>query len=310
MNDELESHNEAITAQHSERSKLSGRAITLALAANILLALLKTTVGIFSHSAALLADGINSSSDVVYNLAVSFFVRAARKPADDEHPYGHSQYESVGALVIAAFIITAAFTIFWNAIRSLVDYLQGNAEVASSGLLALYVALFTVALKGFLFVYTRVLGKKTNNPTVVAIALDHRNDILSASAVVAGTLLSRLGYAWADPLAGAVVAVFFLLSGINILRDSTDILMDTVPGKELDKKVRALLDGVPGVEGIDEIKAHRYGQYLVIYLTIFVRGDSTVNEGDQIADRVEASLLEDIPMLRGVHVHYHPKPKP
>ncbi|NLC12741.1 MAG: cation diffusion facilitator family transporter, partial [Chloroflexi bacterium] len=109
-----------------QRSRLSSRSINLALLANILLAILKTSVGIFSHSSALLADGINSTSDVVYNTAVAIFIRASRKPADEDHPYGHSQFESIGALVIAAFIITAAFTIFWNSVQTMFDYLQGS----------------------------------------------------------------------------------------------------------------------------------------------------------------------------------------
>ncbi len=244
---------------------------------------------------------------MVYNTAVAFFIRAARKPADEDHPYGHSQFESIGALVIAAFIITAAFTIFWNSVQTLFDYLQGN-EVAEINAIALYVALFTMLLKGTLFLYTRTMGKKTNNPTVIALALDHRNDIFSAGAVVAGTLIANLGYVWADPLAGAIVAVFFLMSGIEILRDSTDILMDTVPGQSLDKEVRSLLQDVPGLEGIEQIQAHRFGQYLVINLTIFVCGDVSVRDGHEVAEEVERKLRTGIDYLKAVHVHYHPNP--
>ena len=290
-----------------QRSKLSSRSINLALVANIILALFKTTVGIYAHSSALLADGINSTSDVVYNTAVAIFIRASRKPADEDHPYGHSQFESVGALVIAAFIITAAFTIFWNSVQTLFDYLQGN-EASEINSIALYVALFTILIKGLLFLYTRTVGKKTNNPTVVALALDHRNDIFSATAVVAGTLAAQFGFAWADPLAGAIVAVFFLMSGIEILRDSTDILMDTVPGQSLDKEVRSLLKDVTGLEGIEQIQAHRFGQYLVMNLTIFVCGDSSVREGHEVAEEVERRLTREIDFLQAVHVHYHPKP--
>lgn len=290
-----------------QRSKLSSRSINLALVANIILALFKTTVGIYSHSSALLADGINSTSDVVYNTAVAIFIRASRKPADEDHPYGHSKFESVGALVIAAFIITAAFTIFWNSVQTLFDYLQGN-EASEINSIALYVALFTILIKGLLFLYTRTVGKKTNNPTVVALALDHRNDIFSATAVVAGTLAAQFGFAWADPLAGAIVAVFFLMSGIEILRDSTDILMDTVPGQSLDKEVRSLLKDVTGLEGIEQIQAHRFGQYLVMNLTIFVCGDSSVREGHEVAEEVERRLTREIDFLQAVHVHYHPKP--
>jgi len=291
----------------SQRSKLSSLSVNLALVANVILAILKTTVGIYAHSSALLADGINSTSDVVYNSAVAFFIRASRKPADDEHPYGHSQFESIGALVIAAFIITAAFTIFWNSVQTLFEYLQGS-EVNSINTVALYAALFTMLLKGILFLYTRSVGKKTNNPTVIALALDHRNDIFSASAVVAGTLAAQLGYYWADPLAGAIVAVFFLMSGIEILRDSTDILMDTVPGQSLDQEIRALLEDVPDLEGIEQIQAHRFGQYIVINITIFVCGDLSVREGHEVAEEVERRLKNEIDYLQAVHVHYHPKP--
>lgn len=296
-----------IVKDQVQRLKLSSRSINLSLIANILLAFLKTIVGIFAKSSALLADGINSTSDVVYNTAVAFFIRAARKPADEDHPYGHSQFESIGALVIAAFIITAAFTIFWNSVQTLFDYLQGN-KVAEINAIALYVALFTMLLKGTLFLYTRTMGKKTNNPTVIALALDHRNDIFSAGAVVAGTLIANLGYVWADPLAGAIVAVFFLMSGIEILRDSTDILMDTVPGQSLDKEVRSLLQDVPGLEGIEQIQAHRFGQYLVINLTIFVCGDVSVRDGHEVAEEVERKLRTGIDYLKAVHVHYHPNP--
>ena len=146
-----------------QRSRLSSRSINLALVANILLAILKTSVGIFSHSSALLADGINSTSDVVYNTAVAIFIRASRKPADEDHPYGHSQFESIGALVIAAFIITIAFTIFWNSVRPCLI----TCGVADRGINSLvYAALFTILLKGILFVYTRTVGRKpTTQPS-------------------------------------------------------------------------------------------------------------------------------------------------
>lgn len=304
----IEPESSGIITDHVVRSTLSIKAINLALVANIILALLKTLVGIFAHSAALLADGINSTSDVVYNATVAILIRASRQPADDEHPYGHSQFESIGALVIGAFIITAAFTIFWNSIQTLFEYLQKSSDFTPSNPIALYVALFTMLLKSFLYLFTRSTGKKTDNPTVVALALDHRNDILSAGAVVAGTLASQFGYYWADPLAGALVAIFFLMSGIEILRDSTDILMDTVPGKALEKKIQSLLDNTPGLEGIDSIQAHRFGQYLVISMNIFVSGDLSVHDGHRIAEEVEKRLITGIDFLKAVHVHYHPKP--
>ena len=297
----------AAALESSERIAVSNRAVSFALAANILLALLKTAVGILGHSPALLADGINSTSDVVYNIVVSIFVRAAHKPADDEHPYGHTQFESVGALVVGAFIITTAVTIFWDSIDSLFDFFKGTSEFTGSASFTLYVALFTVLLKGILTIYTRKVGDRTNNPSIIALAQDHRNDIFSASAVVVGITMSQLGYHWVDPLAGALVAVVILRTGLGILRDSTDDLMDTLPGQALNEKIKELAVQVPGVEAIESVKAHRFGQFLVINLTILVDGKISVDEGNAIADRVEEALLNGIDYVREVHVHFHSK---
>lgn len=291
----------------TERSKLSNQAVSLALVANVLLALLKTSIGILGHSPALLADGINSTSDVVYNIVVSIFVHAAHKPADDEHPYGHTQFESVGALVVGAFVITTAVTIFWNAINSLFEFFKGIGDFTGSARYTLYAALFTVLLKGFLSFYTRKIGKKTKNPSVIALAQDHRNDIFSASAVVIGITMSQFGYHWVDPLAGAIVAIVILRTGLGILRDSTDDLMDTLPGKALNEQIRELAIQVPGVQAIDLVKAHRFGQYLVINLAIFVNGAISVDEGDVISDHVEKVLVDGIDYVRAVHVHFHSK---
>ena len=289
----------------TERSKLSNQAVSLALIANVLLAVLKTSIGILGHSPALLADGINSTSDVVYNIVVSIFVRKAHKPADDEHPYGHTQFESVGALVVGAFVITTAITIFLDAINSLYQFFKGIGDFAGSAQYTLYAALFTVLLKGVLTIYTRKVGKKTNNPSVIALAQDHRNDIFSASAAVIGITMSQFGYHWVDPLAGAIVAFVILRTGLGILRDSTDDLMDTLPGKALNEQIRELVKQVPGVRAIDSIKAHRFGQYLVINLAIFVDGSISVDEGDAISDGVEKALVNGIDFVRAVHVHFH-----
>ncbi len=290
-----------------QREQRSIKAVNLGLGANIMLAALKTTVGILGHSPALLADGINSTSDVAYYIVVRVFMGLASQSADDEHPYGHTQFESVGALVVGAFIITTAVTIFWDSIDSLFDFFKGTSEFTGSASFTLYVALFTVLLKGILTIYTRKVGNKTNNPSIIALAQDHRNDIFSASAVVVGITMSQLGYHWVDPLAGALVAVVILRTGLGILRDSTDDLMDTLPGQALNEKIKELAVQVPGVEAIESVKAHRFGQFLVINLTILVDGKISVDEGNAIADRVEEALLNGIDYVREVHVHFHSK---
>jgi cation diffusion facilitator family transporter len=297
-------------AQTTKRARKGNQAVTIGLLANIILAGLKTSIGILGHSPALLADGINSTSDVAYYIVVSVFVRLANKPADAEHPYGHSQLESIGALVVGSFVITTAVAIFWDAINTIYELWIGEISYQGASSLALLVALFTVALKIILTVYTRRIGQQTKNVSIMALAYDHRNDIYSASAAVIGITLGRFGYPWVDPLAGALVALVILRTGIEILRESTSDLMDTIPGEALRKEIEELLAANEKIQQIDEVQAHRFGPYLVINITICVDGLLTVREGDQIATCVERELMTNIASLRRVHVHYHPYPHP
>ncbi len=283
--------------------------VTLGLAANVVLAVAKVAVGILGHSQALLADGINSTSDVVYYSVVAIFMRAARKPPDEEHPYGHRQFESIAALVVGAFVITTGVTIFWDSVNGTFDVLSTGAAaqpVTVMSWVALGVALSTVLVKLGLTWFTGRVGRRMKNIALLALAADHRNDVLSASAASIGILLGRLGYAWVDPLAGALVALFVLKTGVDIVRDTASDLMDTSLERTMRGEIEALTRGVVGVGGIDEIRAHRFGPYLVLNLTIAIDGTLTVAEGDAIASRVEATLVSEIRFVREVHVHYHP----
>ena len=289
-----------------QRNRKSAVSVNLGLIVNAFLAFIKTTVGIVGHSPALLADGINSTSDVAYYLVVAVFMRLARKPADDEHPYGHSQLESIASLVVGAFVVATAIAIFWNSVNSLFAFLIGKNNFNGAAPLALWIALLTVVVKGFLTVFTRRIGIETCNPAVLALAYDHRNDLISASGAAIGIFLGQRGYPWVDPLVGALVALVVLRTGAEILRQSSSELMDAVPSKALAEQIVGLLEYVPGVERVEEIHAHRFGPYLVINITIGVDGSLSVFEGDRIASQVEGVICGSIDLARRVYVHYHP----
>jgi cation diffusion facilitator family transporter len=293
-----------------ERERKGMLTVNLGLTANILLAVLKTSIGIAGHSPALLADGVNSTSDVAYYVVVAIFMRLAGKPPDEEHPYGHRQLESIAALVVGSFVITTAIAIFWGAVNSVYDYLSGASDFGGAAPVALWVALFTVVMKLGLTVFTRRIGQQTQNPAIEALAYDHRNDMFSGLAATVGIFLGRMGYVWVDPLAGALVALVILRTGIEIVRLSAEDLMDTIPGQSLKLQILGALDSITGVRQIEEINAHRFGPYLVVNLTIGVDGSLSVAEGDKIATHIERTLLNDIELVRRVHVHYHPaRPK-
>lgn len=288
------------------RQKRSVQAVNLGLCANILLAVAKTTAGIMGHSSALLADGINSTSDTVYYVIVRIFMTLAGKPADREHPYGHSQLESIAAVVVGAFVITTAVAIFWDSVNAAFDMAVGQSDRLSPTVFALWVALATVGIKIILTMVTRLFAHQTENSAVMALAYDHLNDVFSAAGAGLGILFGRMGYPWADPLAGAFVSLVVFKTGIQILKDSSANLMDAVPGDALDRQVRSLLTGIDGVIRVEEIQAHHFGPYLVLNITIGINGSLSVVDGDRIASAVERTVAEHVAFTRRVNVHYHP----
>jgi cation diffusion facilitator family transporter len=295
-----------LTPDTEQRARKGQRVVNLGLLWNVLLAAGKTAMGIIGHSTALLSDGINSTSDVAYYIVVKIFMKLAGQPPDPEHPYGHQQMESIAALTVGSFVITTAIAIFWTAVNNIFDLLKNTGAAPGASVGTLWVALFTVAVKIVLTVYTRAVGEKTGSLAIKALAFDHRNDVFSALAASLGIFLARRGHPWVDPLAGALVALLILRTGIGILRQSTDDLMDSVPSDFLDRRIRSVLENIPDIRRIEEIHAHRFGPYFVINLTIGIDGTMDVHSGDAIATRVERLLAERIEMVRRVYVHYHP----
>jgi cation diffusion facilitator family transporter len=292
-----------------ERDRKSLLAINLGLVINIVLSAVKTFFGVIGHSPALLAEGINSTSDVAYYIVASIFVRMANKPADTEHPYGHRQLESIASLTVGAFVVATAVAVFWNAVDKIWDLVEGNVTSQGASNAALWIAILTVAIKIYLFFYVRRLGRETHNPVVDALAYDHRNDIFSAAAASIGIFFGQRGLPWLDPLAGALVALLILRTGIYILRESSVDLMDAVPSRDLAEQVAARLRTVDGVRQLEELQAHRFGPNIVVNLTIGIDGNLTVRAGDAIATKVERLVCESITNVLRVHVHYHPADK-
>ncbi len=290
-----------------EKRRIKGMlAVNVGLGANTFLAFIKTGIGIVGHSPALLADGINSTSDVAYGIAMWLFMRISCKPADKEHPYGHDQIESIAAVVVGAFVVSTGIAILWNSINDVYELVRSGGGQDGAAGITFWVAILTILIKIILTIWTRVIGDQTKNLAVIALAQDHRNDIFASTAVAMGIFAGRMGHAWVDPFAGAVVALIILHTGVEILRSATADLMDTVPGKSLAGKISVLLAPIEGVKIIEEVHAHRFGPYLVVNITIGVDGSLTVTDGDRIATEVELVLIREIEFLRKVHVHLHP----
>ncbi len=286
------------------------RSINLGLFTNIIFSILKTVIGIYGKSQALIADGINSTSDVAYYLAVSIFMKKSNKPADEEHPYGHRQLDNIAAIVVGAFIVTTGATIFWNSITTLYSLWKGEYGVAQKFFLPMIIASITVVAKIFLYLDSKITYKQTKNPTIKALMNDHVNDIMASGAVLISLIFAyyNSNLVWIDPVASCLVAVFIFKTGFEILIDSSNDLMDSMPDEDFGQRIEKILLAHKNVYGISHIGVHKYGPSFVLNLTIEVDSHLTVVQGDEICDELEIQLLQEFPdSLKKTNIHYHPK---
>ena len=280
--------------------------IQLGLLANIFLAVGKIAVGILGQSPALLAEGIMSTSDVAYYIVVSVFMRIASKPADTEHPQGHGQLESIGVVVVGAFVVSTAISVFWNSISTVINIFLQRSDFAGASQWALIVGAGTIVVKIGLSLMTSRAGKRMDSSMLAALAKDHINDVFSATAATLGIFLGRLGLVWVDPFAGAVVALVILKTGVEILQDGSAALMESTPSIKQREEMIAILDEIPGIQSVQSISSRQLGPYQALNLTLGIDGAISVREGDDLATRAEKALEQRWDTLRDIHIHYHP----
>ncbi len=291
-----------------ERFKKAEFASWIGIIGNIALAVLKGTLGILSDSKALIADALHSASDVAGSLAVLIGVRAAQKPPDKDHPYGHGKAENISAIIVAVLLFLVGIEVGYSSIQTLF-----KQDLEAPGSIAIYGALISIIVKEGMFQYKYRIGKKINSPAVIANAWEHRSDVYSSIAVligIGGALIGeRLGVQWLvylDPIAGVIVALLIMKMAIDIGKETIHTTLDRVLQADEAKDLISEVEKVTGVLHIDEFFAREHGHYLIVDVKIGVNPNITVEEGHNIGKNVKRSLIEKFPNVNDVFVHINP----
>lgn len=283
------------------REKSSGvrRVLSGILAANLVVVIVKFAVGLETNSLAVFGDALQSSVDAVNNLFALFVVRVASKAPDEDHPYGHAKFETLGALLIALLLALSIFELVRGAITRLV---MGAPPLnVSSAALALLVFTLSVNLAVVWF-ETRAAGRLRSD-LLLADALHTRTDVFITLGVLTGLTLARAGLAWADPVLAIIVAILVGRAGYQILRRSIPSLVDE---RAFDQAtIQREAEGVAGVVSAYAIRSRRAGDRQFAELTIAVDGGSDVASAHRIADKVEDRLRATL-QLDEVTVHVEP----
>lgn len=272
---------------------------------NLFLGILKLAAGIATSSSALIADAVNSLGDAFTSLAVLYGLRVAQRPADEEHPYGHTRAEGIAATNVAVVIILSAAIVGWE---SFMRFGSGSPNVTWW---AIAIAGGNVILKEGLFRYKLQVGKRTESAAILAHAWDHRSDAVCSLAVLIGLSAIHWGgpaYGFVDPLAAIIVSLGVIWSGTHLFRSSASELMDVQANPELLDHIRAASQSVEGVEQIEKLLVRKSGLEYLADIHMEVDANLTVEQGHRIGHAVKKHLMETFPQLLDVLVHLEPYP--
>ncbi len=272
---------------------------------NLILAAVKLTAGFVGHSTALLADGVESLTDVFSSLVVYGGLRMASRPPDRSHPYGHGKAESMAALVAALFLLVAAVSVAWQGIRELL------APSPMPRPFTLAVLAGVIVVKETLHQTMRRAGRRLGSRSLEGDAWHHRSDVLTslvAFAGVAATLWGGEALAWADDGAALLACGIILVNGIRLIRPAVDEVMDASAPQRIESAVRSVAGGIEGVVNIEKCRIRKAGLGYQMDIHVQVEGEITVRAGHSIGHRVKEALLDCELPVSDVIVHVEPGP--
>lgn len=275
------------------------RVLWWVLAANLVVILGKLVVGLRSGSISVLGDAAHSGVDAINNVVGLVAVGLAAVPPDEDHPYGHGKFETLGALAIVMFLSVSGFEI----VKGAVTRLATGAEplIVSTGELGVLGA--TLGVNAVVAAYETRRGRQLSSEILLADAAHTRADVVVTIGVLAGVMLSRAGVAWADPLVALAVAGVIVVLAYGIVRRSIPVLVDEHAAPST--RIQDAAEGVDGVVRAYDVRSRGARTRRFAELTIAVEGRATVEAAHRIADAVETRLKEQL-QFHEVVVHIEP----
>ena len=291
------------SSKEPHKAKRGEETTLVGIGVNICLVLIKGTAGWFGNSYALVADAMESATDIVTSLFVWVGLRTASKAPDQNHPYGHGKAEPLAAIVVAIALVGAAILI---AVQSIKNIQIPHTLPAPFTLAVLAVV---VVIKEILFRRIAKVGAEVESSAVKADAWHHRSDAITSLTAFIGisiALIGGPGYESADDWAALLASGFIVYNAYHIFRPSFGEIMDETPPGDWHNELQTIALSVPQVRGIDKFRVRKTGFEYFIDLHVQVPGELTVSQGHAIAHAVKAAILKAKPAVYDVLVHIEP----
>ncbi|RPI13913.1 MAG: cation transporter [Ignavibacteriae bacterium] len=285
------------------KTRRGTRVVLLGIVINALLAIIKIAAGIIGTSYALIADGIESTTDIFSSVIVWSGLKIAAIPPDKNHPYGHGKAEALAAMTVSLFLLGAAAFIIYNSIHEIYSPHYSPAPFT------LIVLVGVIAVKETLFRTVLKVGSDIESTAVTTDAWHHRSDAITSAAAFVGisvALIMGPGYESADDYGALVASGLIIFNGLKMLKSSLSDIMDESPPELMFIKVIETAMSVDGVCKVNSLKIRKSGLSYLVDMDIQVSGDITVIEGHDISDLVGETLKKSNLSISEVMVHMEP----
>lgn len=286
--------------QPAIRSAIGKTAGITGIVCNFLLFCIKLAAGIMAGSVSVFADAANNLSDSAASVLTLLGFRMAQRPADKDHPYGHARYEYLSGLAIAVFVLLLGSEMATSSIKRIIT--PQNSEISTFTFVILCAAM---ALKLWMFLFYRRLGKLTDSLSLAASAVDSRNDVISTTAVLGGCLLRKFCDVNIDAYIGLGVSLFILYSGITLAKQTVSPLLGKQADAQLIEDITRLVLSNPKVLGVHDLLVHDYGpDKCFASIHVEISAAETPLDSHRIIDSIERDVQTKLNV--NMVIHYDP----
>ncbi len=286
-----------------ERNRIGIRTALISSICNVFVAIGKIVFGVIGNSFALIADGVESTLDIISSAIVWGGLKIAAEPADSNHPYGHGKAESLAGVIVSMILISAGLGIGYNGIQRV---LTPDLEIPQ--IFTIYVFIAVIITKEILYHYTMSISKQINSTSMKAEAWHHRTDAITTLMALAGVFIAiYYKYPIADGIAGILCGCIILFNGGKVLYASSNEIMDTTASDDLYEKIKEITLAHPEIKKVDNFRIRKSGLQYLLDIEIQVDPDITVLAGHKIAHELEDVLLstKNLPII-DVVIHIEP----
>ena len=272
----------------------------MGIAVNTVLCIIKIIIGLTIHSIAVMADGIHDMADSLAASVTLIGANLAKKPADEDHPYGHARSEYIASLVVSGIIMFVGYELLKNSVEKCMHPMESEFSWAIVGFMV-----FAILLKGSSSLFIIATGKRISSLPVIAAGTDNRNDVITSILILIGMLVHHFTGFDPDGYLGIVMSLFILYSGFTLIRQTVDQLLGARPDPEMVKEMEEIIESHPVVLDAHDLVIHSYGPGRT-YATFHaeVDADSDIMEVHDALDHIEREISEKL----GINVTCHMDP--